>query len=196
MSGTVYFFSNPAIPGLLKIGYTETSLEQRLSQLRHTAVPANFVVEAAFRVNSALSCERAVHVALKEFRHTAQREFFKVTLMTALTRCWPIIQTHLNGDEEPVADLKTDAHPFPDLTETEERILGTIIDKPPDLGMDWSGIRNEHNFTENETHYYLQELKAKGYLRELKDRNPKYDSDWELAEKGLKYYMWIEGRKK
>jgi len=196
MSGTVYFLSNPTMPGLLKIGYTGASLEQRLSQLQHTAIPANFTVEAAFHVDSPQSCERAVHEALKDFRHSPEREFFKITLKTALNKCWLLIQPHLAGEGQSKADPKSTTHPFPDLTQTEEEILWSVIEKPEFLAIDWSWIRNKHHLTENEARYYLQELKVKGYLKELKDRNPKYDSDWDLAEKGLKYYMWVEGREK
>jgi len=196
MSGTIYFLSNPIMPGLLKIGYTETSIEQRLSQLRHTALPANFTVAAAFHVNSPQSCERAVHDILRDFRHTPEREFFKITLKTALTKSWPIIQANLTDEEQSGADPNPSAHPFPDLTEIEEEILWSVIDKPLFLAIDWSWIRNKHEFTEYEALFHLQALKNKGYLKELKDRNSKYDSSWDLAEKGLKYYMWIEGREK
>jgi hypothetical protein len=184
------------MPGLLKIGYTETSLSQRLSQLRHTAIPVDFAVEAAFHVQSPGSCEGAVHKALEDFRHTPQREFFRITLKAALNTTWPIIQEHLIGENQSMASGQPQTTPFPDLTEIEEEIPWSIIDKPRFLAIDWSWIRNKHNFTENEAHYYLQELKTKRYLKELKDRNPKYDNTWDLAEKGLKYYMWIEGREK
>ena len=184
------------MPGLLKIGYTETSLDQRLSQLRHTAVPAHFAIEAAFRVDAPKSCERAIHEVLREFRDSPEREFFKINLKMALAKSWSIIQSHLAGEGQTEADPKPAPHPFPDLSETEEEILWSIIDKPTFLATDWSWIRNKHHFTDNETRYHLQEMKAKGYLKELKDRNPQYDSTWDLAEKGLKYYMWIEGREK
>jgi hypothetical protein len=184
------------MPELLKIGYTEASLDQRLSQLRHTAIPTDFKVETAFHVQHPAACERAVHKALEQFRHTPQREFFRITLKVALNTVWPIIQDYLAEEKESITEPKAAAHSFPDLSETEEEIFLTIIDRPHDLAIDWSWIRSEHNFTENEARYYLQELKAKGYLKEMKDRNPKYDSDWDLAEKGLKYYMSIKGREK
>jgi len=194
MSGTLYFLSNVSMPGLLKIGHTEVGLDQRLAQLRHTAIPADFKIEAAFHVQHSAACERAVHKALEQFRQAPQREFFRITLKAALNGVWPIIQEYLLEKRESITEPKAAAHPFPDLSETEEEILWSIIDKPRFLAVDWSWIRNQHDLTENEARYYLQELKAKGYLKELKDRNPKYDSDWELAEKGLKYYMWIENR--
>lgn len=194
MMGTLYFLSNVSMPGLLKIGYTQTSLNQRLSKLRHTAIPADFEVEAAFHVQHPAACERAVHKLLEQFRHTPQREFFRITLRTALNAVWPTIQDYLVDGKESTTDAKAAAHPFPDLSQTEEEILWSFIHKPRFLAVDWSWVRNQHDFTENETRYYLQELKPKGYLKELKDRNPKYDSDWDLAENGLKYYMWVEGR--
>ena len=48
--GYIYFASNPAMPGFLKIGRTDGAPTKRLGELRSTGVPTPFVLDACFRV--------------------------------------------------------------------------------------------------------------------------------------------------
>src|ERR1043166_6032871 len=109
MPGVVYFLSNPSMPGLLKIGFTQDALDQRLAALRHTGIPSNFEIQAAFQVTNAAECEQAIHERLKEFRHAPNREFFRVGLKTALQRSWSVIQDFLTDETENSATA--DTHP-------------------------------------------------------------------------------------
>jgi T5orf172 domain len=45
MRGYLYMISNKAMPGLLKIGYTTRSIEERISELHSTGVPSRFEKE-------------------------------------------------------------------------------------------------------------------------------------------------------
>jgi hypothetical protein len=64
--GYVYILSNPAMPGLLKIGCTDRSIEERTKELNSaTGVPTPFEVEAIFFSTNSLIEEKQIHVALE-----------------------------------------------------------------------------------------------------------------------------------
>lgn len=76
-SGYVYVFSNEAMPGILKIGFTKTSdINQRLSQLYTTSVPVPFKCEYACKVTNCSEVETALHKAFNDKRINQEREFF------------------------------------------------------------------------------------------------------------------------
>jgi len=80
----IYILSNPTIPDTLKIGYTNLSPELRAKQISSsTGVVVPFKVEWAFRCFDGSLMENEVHIALKEYRISNQREFFQVDLEEA-----------------------------------------------------------------------------------------------------------------
>ena len=86
--GSVYILTNKSMPGLVKIGHTGKSAQERADQLFHgykgsvgTGVPTPFeVVHEEFCENHA-ELEKIVHNELQEFRNCKgkefEREFFK-----------------------------------------------------------------------------------------------------------------------
>ena len=77
--GIVYLLSNPAMPGIIKIGLTQRdSLHDRLRELFTTAVPVPFECEYACRVEDCDKVERALHIAFGPNRIHPQREFFSI----------------------------------------------------------------------------------------------------------------------
>lgn len=74
------------MPGVVKIGRTSTSIEQRLKELNTTGIPTKFEIEAVFSVESSHLAEKAAHKALKRFRLSTKREFFKLKPSTAISR--------------------------------------------------------------------------------------------------------------
>src|SRR5579864_8404939 len=61
-TGYVYVLSNPCMPGLLKIGFTERNVEARAKELSSaTGVPAGYDVEAVFPATDAAAAEAAIH---------------------------------------------------------------------------------------------------------------------------------------
>lgn len=78
--GYVYVLSNSAMPGLLKIGRTINSPEDRARQLDQTGVPMPFVVECAYLSPDCEQLESRVHEALRGVRAREEREFFKIEL--------------------------------------------------------------------------------------------------------------------
>lgn len=75
----VYVLTNPAMPGLTKIGMTSNSdIENRLRQLYTTGVPVPFECEYACKVKDALQVERTLHFAFGDIRVNPNREFFRI----------------------------------------------------------------------------------------------------------------------
>lgn len=82
---SVYILSNPAMPGLLKIGYTAKEIGQRMDQLyKGSGVPSPFKLEYLYKCNNGMNIEEEVHKYLKEFRHNNYREFFEIGLKQAI----------------------------------------------------------------------------------------------------------------
>jgi len=67
MRGFVYVLSNTSMPGLLKVGYTTRSIEERINELCSTGVPTRFFVEFFCEVDNALLLEKNKHHYGKEF---------------------------------------------------------------------------------------------------------------------------------
>lgn len=80
MSGYVYCFTNPSMPGLVKIGFTEATVEQRLEDANapNTWIPTPFVAEFAKYVKDANHKEQVLHRIFHEARVNPRREFFRV----------------------------------------------------------------------------------------------------------------------
>lgn len=77
----VYVFSNPSMPGIYKIGYTDKLPERRLEVLsRPTGVPEQFQMIFSFPCFNGIRLEKEVHMALKDFRINEDREFFQLPL--------------------------------------------------------------------------------------------------------------------
>ncbi|WP_321877934.1 GIY-YIG nuclease family protein [Paraburkholderia bannensis] len=75
----VYVLSNPAMPGLVKIGFTgQEDANTRIGQLYTTGVPVPFKLEFACRVQNAEEVEKALHVAFAPSRINPRREFFQI----------------------------------------------------------------------------------------------------------------------
>ncbi len=75
----VYVLTNPAMPGLVKIGYTNQSdANTRIAQLYTTGVPVPFELKYACKVQNAEEVEKALHLAFSPNRINAKREFFQI----------------------------------------------------------------------------------------------------------------------
>lgn len=76
-SGFVYVLSNPAYPGLYKIGMTKNAPSKRARELSSaTGVPSHFKVECYFEFEYPALVERQLHEFLSHKRFSGNREFF------------------------------------------------------------------------------------------------------------------------
>jgi ssDNA-binding Zn-finger/Zn-ribbon topoisomerase 1 len=84
--GFVYVLSNKLMPGVLKIGFTERDIENRVHELSSsTGVPATFDIEAYFPTDNPIHDEAKVHKMLAEYQ-IENKEFFKLTVKEAVNR--------------------------------------------------------------------------------------------------------------
>jgi hypothetical protein len=79
MKGLVYLLTNPAMPGIVKIGLTTRGdMSQRLNELFTTGVPVPFDCVFSCEVDDCAAVERALHIAFGPNRIHPKREFFKL----------------------------------------------------------------------------------------------------------------------
>jgi hypothetical protein len=83
--GKIYVLSNQAMPGFLKIGFTQKhETEARIVELsKQTAVPLPFVLEYEQTVENPQQTECLIHARLESYRVSPDKEFFRVDLSTA-----------------------------------------------------------------------------------------------------------------
>jgi hypothetical protein len=83
MSGYIYCLSNESMPGLLKIGRTMRTPEERVKELYSTGVPTPFKIEFAKKVADVVQKERFLHILLGKYTlRIPSREFFKTDTAT------------------------------------------------------------------------------------------------------------------
>jgi hypothetical protein len=79
--GRVYVLIDPAMPGLVKIGWTAGTSEERAQQLSAvTGVAASFAVAYDEAVADPIEAEKRIHQELIGFRYNRNREFFKISV--------------------------------------------------------------------------------------------------------------------
>ena len=81
--GIVYLLTNPAMPGLVKIGMTaQEDIDKRMKELYTTGVPVPFDCQFACRVKKSdcAKIEKALHTAFEPQRINANREFFRINV--------------------------------------------------------------------------------------------------------------------
>lgn len=76
--GYVYVLTNPAMPGLVKIGRTTACVNGRAAQLYQTGVPQPFEVAFSILSPDCEEMELRAHERFANERLNASREFFKV----------------------------------------------------------------------------------------------------------------------
>ena len=80
----VYILTNPAIPEMVKIGYTKMDPHTRALQIsKGTGIPLGYEVAWAYKCYKGERIEREVHNRFKKQRVSPTREFFRVTLEEA-----------------------------------------------------------------------------------------------------------------
>jgi hypothetical protein len=67
------------MPGIVKVGYTTRTPDERAKELNHTGLPHKFKVEFAKLIQNVEEMEKAMHKLLSIYgeRINEQREFFK-----------------------------------------------------------------------------------------------------------------------
>jgi hypothetical protein len=180
--GYIYFLTNPAMPGLLKIGFTKGSLEERLKQLSTSGVPHPFQLGAAFRVSGPAECEREIHSFLASQRLNRDREFFQVALPSAITSVVPILTSHFVDDDAPgdSAGVSSEA-----IDPTDELTLQILAHDYPNGATVQQLIDSGHPDHPLELRLRLVRFLEKGFVAEKANR--RLDALWRLTNEGLKF---------
>ncbi len=76
--GIVYILTNEAMPNLVKVGVTYTTIDQRMRELYTAGVPVPFECFHASVVENAKDVERRIHRAFAKYRINKNREFFEI----------------------------------------------------------------------------------------------------------------------
>ena len=77
----IYCLSNPAMPGLIKLGavhINDKNVTDRANELFTTGVPDKFNIEFFAEVEDSRGIERKIHDILDKYRNNASREFFRI----------------------------------------------------------------------------------------------------------------------
>ncbi len=104
--GIVYILTNPAMPGLVKIGKTSRdSVKERLKELySSTGVPVPFECEYAARVEDASAVEQILHETFGPYRINPKREFFDISSEEARDVLQPL------GTEDVTPEIQSKAN--------------------------------------------------------------------------------------
>ena len=141
-SGIIYVLSNPAMPGLVKIGKTK-SLSKRIKSLsRASGVPTAFECVCAKKVEDMDFAERQLHAANRSRRLNENREFFEIP-SDELVELFELIPGEYVTPTEEVFETKEDKVAFEKATRHGERFNFGIVgikpgailhfDKDPDI---------------------------------------------------------------
>lgn len=84
--GYVYILSNPSFPGLIKIGKTTRSPEQRANELWSTGVPTPFNVDHEILTPNCHELEEVAHQEFHSQRVSPDREFFRLCPVKAFDK--------------------------------------------------------------------------------------------------------------
>jgi hypothetical protein len=83
-AGYVYVLSNPAMPGVVKIGRSYQGAHLRAKMLSNTSTPLEFVVEFEILCRDASAVEKRAHDLADSKRMSSSREFFRLHVVDAV----------------------------------------------------------------------------------------------------------------
>jgi T5orf172 domain-containing protein len=93
INGFIYILSNENMPGLMKIGYSRRTVEERVRELSsQTGVPKSFTIEAYFGSENPEDDEKKVHHELLDFK-VEGKEFFKLEASKAVKEIMLILDS-------------------------------------------------------------------------------------------------------
>ena len=204
--GWLYCLSNPAMPGLLKIGQTKNEPKIRADQLQTTGVPLPFKIEFAKLVKDYIKKEKILLSLLEQYsnRINPKREFFKVSKEEIYAFFELIDGEYLNLEDK---DLDVDDNEdYSDDDEEQEQILQETSTKKSirnmkDYFTDGMKIRHKIGITNiwigkydktsntikhnNEQYSTLNKFKWAHYINhnpELKGKKDSHGSAWKVCE--------------
>ena len=101
--GQIYILSTREMPSVLKIGFTNRTVEERVKEINSsTGVIIPFGVRAVWNVTNAPEIERRIHELFSACRVRADREFFKLDFFEACEAIFSLIKDAKIESEDPL----------------------------------------------------------------------------------------------
>jgi len=147
--GFVYVLTNEFMPGIVKIGYTNRSPEERAWELyvKRTGVPGKFQVAFSLKCRDAKALERKVHVELATHRVNAHREYFRVDVGHAISVINDLGGAHQIEPKPPVVNVRKSVNDVerpsaPPLNPSPS--VKTALSEPPKPAPSPHRLRNDY----------------------------------------------------
>jgi hypothetical protein len=121
MTGWVYAFATPSMPGIIKIGATKRDPAARLEEANASDTwrpPRAYVAVCVAQVDDPFASERAIHAMLAARRINARNEFFAMTAQEAQILLSLLVAAPSNDTEQ--FTTMTVAHHVPERLEIED----------------------------------------------------------------------------
>ena len=100
MIGFIYVMSNPAHPGLIKIGQTSKDPDIRRHNLNSTGVPQDFKLEYRALANDYRRLEKEIHQKLNNSRYRQDREFFEISVQEAISSIRKVAGERIESEKD------------------------------------------------------------------------------------------------
>lgn len=109
--GYVYCLTIPRMEGVVKIGYTCKTMEDRLKSLDNTSVVEPMQVYYCGRVRNPKRVESLIHEYYKQYRIRANREFFEVDPLS-VKKLIQLAEASTVLDDSPIAPPEEEEEPI------------------------------------------------------------------------------------
>jgi hypothetical protein len=187
--GILYFLTNEAMPGLVKIGYTTGELNARLQQLNTTGLPSPFQIAALFYVREPEECENKVHTQLAQYRANPKREFFSQSASTLIKESIDVIGKYMESSPVSHEHVKSEAVFSPDEDDIYFMfyLLHDAYEQNRPYSTDELAVHHRE-YAPLELEVKLMNLQAHGYVKRV---NREYEGlgRWQILPKGVKFML-------
>ncbi len=185
MGGFIYFLTNRAMPNLVKIGHTTTTVEERIRQLNSTGVPSSFELVACFRIEEPEKIEKELHESLRAHRFSENREFFVGPFTALLEASLPLLIAALRA---PPIDPQSALVPKPhSLDEKSVLVLKLLTGRKKNYGYSAYELSGDLQETELEIENRMAKLKQLSLVTERRSRRDWEGSLWLITSEGTKF---------
>jgi len=192
--GYLYFLINQSMPGLIKIGYTYNSVDERIQELNTSGVPSPFTLGACYLVNNAKQCELTLHKAFHQNRLNKKREFFKMDLFEAIDKSIPIIKKYIiENTQDALNKIRNDEEKqfLDEVDDLEIYFMQIILHDSYALKEPITTEKlaeSQSTFHPIELEDKLLHLSEKGLIQQIQQRN-EILSSWKMTSVGIRFMM-------
>jgi hypothetical protein len=159
----IYGLSNPAMPGLLKLGAVHIngkSVKDRIYELYKTGVPDEFRIEFFAEVEDSRVVERKIHSILATYRNNSSREFFRINSEDAKTIIEHNMPHIIWSDKDSVSNNM--------VYKSAYKRLSALYKKISDNTNIYIDIMKKNKYYESLTYDYTNENKCNDLLQRLR----------------------------